>query len=151
MSKVLVTDTYLKNIGNSIRTKNGTETTYKPSEMAAAIADLPEPSGSIEISENGTFNVTDYASAVVNVSGGASDDMIIYLSQYTDVDYKLPVSVPRNKTWEEICETINDFYIKQTNKIWSYFGGAQMYYDAEGENPILKTDTPVEGTQYFCN
>ena len=37
MAKVLVTDTYLTNIGNAIREKNGESTTYKPSEMAAAI------------------------------------------------------------------------------------------------------------------
>ncbi len=37
MAKVLVTDTYLTNIGNAIREKNGETTTYKPSEMAAAI------------------------------------------------------------------------------------------------------------------
>ena len=37
MSKVFVTDTYLTDIGNAIREKNGETTTYKPSEMAAAI------------------------------------------------------------------------------------------------------------------
>ena len=37
MSKVFVTDTYLTDIGNAIRAKNGETTTYKPSEMAAAI------------------------------------------------------------------------------------------------------------------
>ena len=37
MGKVLVNETSLQGIANSIRGKNGTETTYKPSEMAAAI------------------------------------------------------------------------------------------------------------------
>ena len=37
MSKVFVTDTYLTDIGNAIREKNGETMTYKPSEMAAAI------------------------------------------------------------------------------------------------------------------
>ena len=37
MAKGLVTDTYLSNIADAIRTKNGTETQYKPSEMASAI------------------------------------------------------------------------------------------------------------------
>ena len=40
MAKGLVTDTYLSNIADAIRTKNGTETQYKPSEMAAAITNL---------------------------------------------------------------------------------------------------------------
>ena len=37
MPKVLVTDTYLSNIANAIRGKNGTTTTYNPSQMAPAI------------------------------------------------------------------------------------------------------------------
>ena len=41
MAKVLVTDTSLTNIANAIRGKNSTSTTYKPAEMAAAIANLP--------------------------------------------------------------------------------------------------------------
>ena len=37
MANVLVNDTSLTAIGNAIREKNGETTTYKPSEMAAAI------------------------------------------------------------------------------------------------------------------
>lgn len=37
MSKVLVTESYLTDIGNAIRAKNGSTTKYKPSEMANAI------------------------------------------------------------------------------------------------------------------
>ena len=40
MAKGLVTDTYLADIANVIRTKNGTETQYKPSEMAGAIENI---------------------------------------------------------------------------------------------------------------
>ena len=40
MPKVLVTDTYLTNIGNAIRGKNGLTTQYKPSEMSSAIESL---------------------------------------------------------------------------------------------------------------
>ena len=41
MAKGLVTNTYLTNIGNAIRTKLGVQTTYKPSQMAAAIKSIP--------------------------------------------------------------------------------------------------------------
>ena len=37
MSKALVTESYLTDIGNAIRNKNGSTTKYKPSEMAGAI------------------------------------------------------------------------------------------------------------------
>ena len=40
MSKVLVTESYLVDIGDAIRNKNGSTTKYKPSEMATAINDI---------------------------------------------------------------------------------------------------------------
>lgn len=40
MPKVLVQDTEMQNIANAIREKNGTEDTYKPSEMPQAILDI---------------------------------------------------------------------------------------------------------------
>lgn len=40
MSKVLVTESYLTDIGGAIRNKNGSTTKYKPSEMAGAINDI---------------------------------------------------------------------------------------------------------------
>lgn len=40
MSRVFVQDTELRDIADAIREKNGTEDTYKPSEMGAAIRDI---------------------------------------------------------------------------------------------------------------
>lgn len=40
MSKVLVTESYLTDIGDAIRSKNGSTAKYKPSEMAGAINDI---------------------------------------------------------------------------------------------------------------
>ena len=40
MSKVLITESYLADIGNAIRSKNGSTSQYKPSEMAGAINDI---------------------------------------------------------------------------------------------------------------
>lgn len=45
MSKVLVTESYLTDIGDAIRSKNGGTTKYKPSEMAGAIKSLTGGSG----------------------------------------------------------------------------------------------------------
>lgn len=41
MAKGLVTGTHLTNIANAIRTKLGVQTTYQPSQMAAAIESIP--------------------------------------------------------------------------------------------------------------
>ena len=71
MSKVLVTESHLNNIAEAIRSKNGESTTYRPGDMAAAIRDIPTggitPTGTINIMQNGTHDVTQYASANVSV------------------------------------------------------------------------------------
>ena len=69
--KAYVTNGYLSDIASAIRYKNGQSSTYLPFEMASAIRDIPAgptPTGQIEITENGTYDVSSYASANVEVS-----------------------------------------------------------------------------------
>lgn len=49
MANVLVEETSLQNIANSIREKTGTEDTYKPSEMANAISGIETGGGSVQV------------------------------------------------------------------------------------------------------
>jgi len=74
MSRALITESYLTSIANAIRAKLGVQDSYTPPQMAAAIESIPTggitPTGTLNISENGTYDVTQYASASVSVSGG---------------------------------------------------------------------------------
>ena len=71
--KVLVTETYLEDIADAIRSQNGSETTYKPSEMAVAIEALAIPVlGTKTITANDTYDPADddldgYSEVTVNV------------------------------------------------------------------------------------
>ena len=72
MAKVAITEQYLQDIADAIRTKTGLSDDYYPSGMATAILSISGgggivPTGTINISSNGTHNVTQYASAAVSV------------------------------------------------------------------------------------
>lgn len=102
--KKLYEETDIQNIANKIRGMNGKSTTYKTSEMPTAMqANNDEmnaqtalieqiktalvdktsggttPTGTIDITENGTYDVSEYASAVVDVpsSGGGTGTFTI--------------------------------------------------------------------------
>lgn len=71
MSKVLIEDSTLYEIANKIRTKLNTGAVYKPSEMGDAIDSISTgvtPTGTINITQNGNSDVSQYAIAHVNVS-----------------------------------------------------------------------------------
>lgn len=65
------------------------------------------PSGEIEITENGTYDVTEYASAVVNVAGGGSTEPD-FRNLYQRVEY---IESAEEETYPYI---ITDFYADNT-------------------------------------
>ena len=75
MANVIVEESSLNGIASAIRRKNGKSVNYLPSEMAGAIDQLvsyPEPTGTVEITENGSVDVKDKEFAEVDVSGGSA-------------------------------------------------------------------------------
>lgn len=73
MAKVAITEQYLTDIADAIRSKTGMSSAmYYPAEMAPAIMTISgsggiTPTGTISIAENGTYNIISYASASINV------------------------------------------------------------------------------------
>ena len=76
MANVLVQDSSLTAIADAIRAKNGTETTYKPSEMAAAISALPTGSGGGEVVFKNAFITPTANATVIDLSPWITDDNI---------------------------------------------------------------------------
>ena len=95
MSKVVLDDSSLTGIGNALRGRYGNSTTYKPSQMAAAVTAIPnayaagdegkvvsngalvsQSSGST--TENGTVDTTLINSLAVNVSGGGGGGLFTF-------------------------------------------------------------------------
>ena len=78
LSKVLVTESYLTDIGNAIRTKNNSTMKYKPSEMAKAIDSivLGDPAVIVNSDSAWKYTVTqkEHENVVVNVSDSLIGD-----------------------------------------------------------------------------
>ena len=98
MAKVLVNESSLTGIANAIRGKNGSTTTYKPSEMAAAITAISgggEPViEALSVTSNGTYTAPDgvdgYSPVTVNVpQDGSPPDSAFVISEIADYwDYQ---------------------------------------------------------------
>ena len=83
MALILTDSQNYTNIANAIRAKLGTASTFKPSQMASAIGSIGGaggivPSGTSVITANGMYDVTNFASASVNIPTDP------YMAKYTD-------------------------------------------------------------------
>lgn len=89
MANILVNESSLSAIANAIRSKNGSQETYKPSQMADAILNISGGGstpvlGTKTITENGTYSASNdsldgFSAVTVNVSssgGGTSGTLV---------------------------------------------------------------------------
>lgn len=104
MSKVLVNESSLTDIANAIRAKNGTETTYKPSEMAAAIEAIPTGSGGNpddRLNELLTRTITEYSNDNLRT---VEDYSFIHCRQLKTVN--IPNATGIQQAAFEMCESM---------------------------------------------
>lgn len=101
MGNIKVERESIENIASSIRGKNHTTDKYTPSEMSGAIDSLPtyEPNTTLNITSNGTKNVSSYEYASVQVPEPSGTLSIISngsydVRQYAHCDVNTPSYVP---------------------------------------------------------
>ena len=108
MSIVTIDDSYLTAIGNAIRAKNSATTTYKPSEMAAAISAIE--SGDSGLLLSAYWNDT--------LTGAISDDTIIKIPYNAFASYSSVGGVKREITSVSFSNVLtvesNAFYSNPT-------------------------------------
>lgn len=68
---------------------------YDVTEYAEASVDVPQPVGTLTITENGTYNVSGYAEADVDVSSGGSDSALIDLIERDITSLDIPIGTTR--------------------------------------------------------
>lgn len=92
MANVIIDESSLYAIADAIRDKLEVETTYKPSEMAEAIADIGSATlGTKTITSNGTYDAEDdsldgYSEVTVSVSGGSPSGTKSITANGTGID-----------------------------------------------------------------
>ena len=137
--KSIISNDHLTAIGNSIRYKKGTDETYYPSQMAEAIRSIEGivPTGSIEISENDTYDVTEYASAVVDVQPDLRPLAINENGEYTPdgFDGYSLVTADVEPVLETLSCTENGLYLPES--------GVDGF-----DRVIVNTDIQWDGTLY---
>lgn len=100
MAMKLYSDVDIQDIANAIREKNGQSTTYKVSDMAAAIGSIPSVSVSAKtITANGTYNAPSgqaYSPVTVNVPSKAvqvsNKIAMVALTSYSTTTVSLTVA-----------------------------------------------------------
>ena len=135
----------IQNIANAIRSKNGTQNTYTVAQMAGAVGNIPTgitPSGSVTLTSNGTYDVTDKASAVVAVPTGSptvsNPALVLWdwegtkLAEYSAEDALALTELPAPSTLPAYATADHEFLLFQSWN-WSLANIKTWIQNHEGE------------------
>lgn len=116
-TQALITKQYLTDIADAIRSKNGTEETYTPAEMSDAIENIKTdgitPAGGLDITTEGTHDVTKYASVDVDISSSmtaTADDILsgkTAVSGGKTITGTIPTHAPVNETIGTLSSSVS--------------------------------------------
>ena len=110
MSKILTNNQYYSEIANIIREQNGTNNTYKPSQMASALKNIfyEEVTGTTPLIFQGIGkNLIDYR---INGASGGVGDLITDISDSNYGKYKIPVVLSGKNLWNDTNVSISPSY-----------------------------------------
>ena len=121
MSKVLITEQYLNDIANAIRNKNNTASTYTPSQMATAIANIPSGSGTNINNQDKT------------VTPSATQQIITADSGYTGLG-NITILGDNNLTSNNIANGISIFGVTGSLKFVTCYSGTGVPDNSQGND-----------------
>ena len=145
MAIVTTNNQYYTAIANAIRGKNGTETTYKPAEMAAAITAIPSGGGSLDF----MTNTTDYGSTTWESTTNKRSIVLPDAVAFEDIKFLIGIggfnnpSIAANSSMHNIYIYCPDLY-----NVTIEDQGGVIYHACFGSYPISNATSYYQGIDY---
>lgn len=148
MAEVLVQDSSLQDIADAIREKNGTETTYKPSEMGDAVREISGGGGggvppealvltgncSYRFANNGwNWFLEEYGDQIRIEELNNASYMFSNSSEIEEIPFEIVFNNQTNYTMHSLCENMENLktqpIIQANNSTINYNGGFQNFFN----------------------
>lgn len=145
-------------------TENGTYTAPKGVGYSPVVVEVPTPSGEIEITEDGVYDVTEYASAKVNITGAIDDFLatLVDIEEQTNaskfyINFTYGVGIQTYEfevgmTWRQWINssycTDNQFYITNSGVVCYYTSTGDIFKDDRFNN-VSPDELIIENATYI--